>query len=88
MAAIIASGNFIRYALRNSAVFSFIGCSNSITNESEMKLLSTSISLSVAVFQQRSSISVIEEIIGCSFNPDFAIGPYYNSQLLQTQAFA
>jgi hypothetical protein len=53
-----------------------------------MKLLSTSISLSVAVFQQRSSISVIEEIIGCSFNPDFAIGPYYNSQLLQTQAFA
>jgi hypothetical protein len=21
-------------------------------------------------------------------NPDFAIGPYYNSQLLQTQAFA
>jgi hypothetical protein len=43
-----------------------MGCSNSITRASLIKARKTSISFSLADFQQSSSISVMAEIIGYS----------------------
>jgi hypothetical protein len=64
VAAIMASGSLSLVVLRNAAVLSLMGFSNSITSESAMKLLIIAMSLSEAAFQHNYSISVIAEITG------------------------
>lgn len=64
VAAIIASGNFIRLVFLSSTVLFFIEGFNSMTLEWEIKLFKISSSCSVGVFQQSNSISEITEMEG------------------------
>ncbi len=76
VAAIIASGSFIRCSFRISAVLNFIEFSNSIILQSLIKFFNVCKSCSEFVFQQRSSISVIAEITGIDVNNKSSINFY------------
>jgi hypothetical protein len=59
-----------------------------LVSEGVSKILITSISGCIPVIPVSTLINVAGESGLTMLITDFAIGPYYNSQLLQTQAFA